>query len=138
MGNPSRVKLLLDTHVLLWSVLEPDQLSADVRAKLEDLQNELWLSPITLWEVHLLAEKKRIYLKPDPAAWIKSMLDRIPFREAALTHAVALMSRQIDVAHQDPADRFLAATAVVYGLTLLTADERLLHSHQFSVLAARA
>jgi PIN domain nuclease of toxin-antitoxin system len=137
MGSPSRVKLLLDTHVLLWSVLEPDHLSAGVRAELENLHNELWLSPITLWEVHLLAEKKRIQLRPDPAGWIHCLLETIPFREAAVTHAVALMSRRIDLAHQDPADRFLAATAVVYGLTLLTADDRLLHSHEFSTLAAR-
>lgn len=137
MGSPARVKLLLDTHVLLWSVLDPDQLSSEVRAELENLHNELWLSPITLWEVHLLAEKKRIQLQPDPAAWIQRLLDTIPFREAPLTHAVALMSRHIDLTHQDPADRFLAATAAVYGLTLLTADERLLHSDQSSTLAAR-
>lgn len=136
MGSPSRVKLLFDTHVLLWSLLEPDHLSAEVGVELESLHNELWLSPITLWEVHLLAEEKRIQLKPDPAGWIQRLLDTIAFREAALTHAVALMSRQIDLAHQDPVDRFLAATAV-YGLTLLTADERLLHSDQFSTLAAR-
>ncbi len=137
MGSPSLVKLLLDTHVLLWAVLEPDQLSAKIRAELEHLHNELWLSPITLWEVHLLAEKKRIQLQPDPAGWIQRLLDTIPFREAPLTHAVALMSRHIELSHQDPADRFLAATAAVYGLTLLTADERLLHSDQFSTLAAR-
>jgi len=137
MGSPARVKLLLDTHVLLWSVLDPDQLSPAIRTELENLHNELWSSPITLWEVHLLAEKKRIQLQPDPAAWIQRLLDTIPFREAPLTHAVALMSRHIDLSHQDPADRFLAATAAVYGLTLLTADERLLHSDQFSTLAAR-
>ena len=131
------MKLLLDTHVLLWAVLEPDQLSAKIRAELEHLHNELWLSPITLWEVHLLAEKKRIQLQPDPAGWIQRLLDTIPFREAPLTHAVALMSRHIELSHQDPADRFLAATAAVYGLTLLTADERLLHSDQFPTLAAR-
>lgn len=51
------MKLLLDTHVLLWSVLDQDHLSSEVRAELENLHNELWLSPITLWEVHLLAEK---------------------------------------------------------------------------------
>lgn len=111
--------------------------SAAVRTELESLHNELWLSPITLWEMHLLAEKKRIQLKPDPSGWIQHLLDTIPFREAPLTHAVALMSRHIDLTHQDPADRFLAATAVVYGLTLLTADERLLRSDQFSTLAAR-
>jgi len=137
MGSLSRVKLLLDTHVFLWSVLEPEHLSAKVRVELEHMHNELWLSPITLWEVHLLAEKKRIQINPDPAGWIQRVLDTIPFREAAVTHAVALMSRRIDLTHQDPADRFLAATAAVYGLMLLTADERLLHSRQFSALAAR-
>lgn len=131
------MNFLLDTHVLLWSVLAPDYLAVEVRAELENEQNELWLSPITLWEIHLLAEKKCIQIKPDPAGWIQCVLDTIPFREAALTNAVALMSRRIDLAHQDPADRFLAATAAVYGLTLLTADERLLHSHQFATLAAR-
>lgn len=138
MGSLSQVKVLLDTHVLLWSVLEPDHLSAKVRGELGNPHNELWLSPITLWEVHLLAEKKkRIQLHPDPAGWIQRLLDTIPFREAAVTHAVALLSRQIDLAHQDPADRFLAATTVVYGLTLLTADERLLQSQQFPVWSAR-
>ena len=131
------MKLLLDTHVFLWSLLAPDRLSADVRAELENPNNELWLSPITVWEVHLLAEKKRLQLQPAPAGWLHRVLDTLPFREAVVTHAVALMSRQIDLSHQDPADRFLAATAAVYGLTLLTADERLLHSHQFSTLAAR-
>ena len=61
MGSPSRVKLLLDTHVLLWSVLEPDHLSAGVRAELENVHNELWLSPITLWEVHLLAYRRNVF-----------------------------------------------------------------------------
>lgn len=131
------MKLLLDTHVLLWSLLDSDQLSEKIRTELERPANELWLSPVTIWEVHLLAEKGRILLKPDPSAWIQHILDTIPFHEAAVTHAVALMSRQIDLDHQDPADRFLAATAAIYELTLVTADERLLHSQQFKTLAAR-
>lgn len=131
------MKLLLDTHVLLWSVLDPDQLAAEIRTELESPAHELWLSPITLWEVHLLAEKGRILLNPDAPRWIQHVLESIPFHEAAVTHAVALMSRHIDLAHQDPADRFLAATAAIYELTLVTADERLLHSHQFKSLAAR-
>ena len=63
------------------------------------------------------------------------MLKRIPFREAALTHEVAVVSRSIELPHQDPADRFLAAAAKVYELTLVTADERLINSVEFSVLA---
>ncbi len=101
------------------------------------IDSELWLSPITLWEVYVLSEKHRIRLQPNPAEWIQHVLDTIPFREAPGTYAVALMSRQIELAHQDPADRFLAATAIVYGLTLVTAAERLLNSHQFSAHSAR-
>ena len=65
------------------------------------------------------------------------MASRRPFREAALTHAVALESRRLVLPHHDPVDRFLAASAKVYGLTLVTADERLLGSDEFSVLANR-
>ncbi|MCC6140764.1 MAG: type II toxin-antitoxin system VapC family toxin [Nitrospira sp.] len=131
------MKLLLDTHVLVWSVLDPGQLSEAIRNELENPANELWLSPITLWEIHLLAEKGRIVLRPDPSRWIQRVLDSIPFHEAVVTHAVALKSRQIDLSHQDPADQFLAATAAIYELTLLTADERLLDLRQFQSLAAR-
>ena len=56
-------------------------------------------------------------------------------REAPVTHDVAILSRQIDLAHQDPADRFLAATALVFHLTLVTADERLLATPDLPVLA---
>jgi PIN domain nuclease of toxin-antitoxin system len=48
---------------------------------------------------------------------------------------VAIQSRRITLPHQDPADRFLAATAQVYDLTLVTADERLLHSNDFATMA---
>jgi PIN domain nuclease of toxin-antitoxin system len=60
------MKLLLDTHILLWSLLDPDQLSKRVADELESASNELWLSPITTWEIFLLAEKGRIFLDADP------------------------------------------------------------------------
>jgi PIN domain nuclease of toxin-antitoxin system len=65
------------------------------------------------------------------------VLRRVAFKEAPLTHEVALRTRAIDLPHRDPADRFLAATASVYGLTLVTGDERLLGSTAFAVLANR-
>ena len=58
------------------------------------------------------------------------MLARAPLREAPVNHEVALQSRSIDLKHQDPADRFIAATALVYDLVLVTADKRLLESEQ--------
>jgi PIN domain nuclease of toxin-antitoxin system len=131
------VKLLLDTHVLLWSLLEPRRLTRRVAAELQDQTNELWLSPLSTWEVLVLAEKGRIVLQPDPAHWIRTVYRAVPFKEAPLNHEVAMESRLMDLPHQDPVDRFLAATARVYGLTLVTADERLLHSRRFSALPNR-
>src|SRR4030042_2532452 len=128
MGNPKGMKLLLDTHIFLWSLLDPKNLAREVAAELENRANELWLSPINTWEVIILVERGRIILETDPINWLRNVYAKIPFKEAPINHAVAIQSRTIDLHHQDPADRFLAATAVVYGLTLVTADARMLLS----------
>jgi PIN domain nuclease of toxin-antitoxin system len=130
------MRLLLDTHIVLWSLLEPGRLSPAVRQHLGDPDNELWISPITAWEMAVLAEKGRVLLDaPDPTAWIRGMLSQVPLREASLTHEVALQSRCVDLGHQDPADRFIAATAMVYDLVLVTADHRLLGATQLRTMA---
>lgn len=89
---------------------------------------ELWISPITTWETLMLIERQRLNVGGDPPRIVEEMLNRGPFREAPLTHAVALESRRITMDHRDPADRFLVATANVYDLTLMTADARLLRA----------
>ena len=122
------MKLLLDTHIWLWSLLEPARLSSRVAAELDNPSNELWLSPISTWEVLILAEKGRIVLDTAPQDWIRDVFSKIPFKEAPINHHVAIRSRSVNLPHQDPADRFLIATALVYQLMLVTADERLLHS----------
>ncbi|MEO7521466.1 MAG: type II toxin-antitoxin system VapC family toxin [Gemmatimonas sp.] len=131
------MRLLLDTHIWIWSLLEPQRLTPEVRAALVAPDNELWLSPISVWEVLMLVERGRLSVITDATTWVESMISAIPRREAALTHEVALQSRRVVLPHQDPADRFLAATAIVHKLTLVTADERLLESTQFEVLANR-
>jgi len=131
------VKLLLDTHIWLWSLLEPARLGERVVRELEEPSNELWLSPITTWEALLLVEKGRIVLSVEPVAWIRTALRTLPFREAPLTHEVAIQSRRMGLPHRDPADALLAATAAVFELTLVTADERLLDSTRYSVMPNR-
>ncbi len=131
------MRLLLDTHIFLWSLLEPDHLAREVVAALEDPANEVWLSPIVVWEVLILAERGRVELEPDPITWMRRVLETMPFRQAPLTHEVAIQSRHVNLPHQDPADRFLAATALVYDLMLVTADERLLATPSISTLANR-
>ena len=119
------MKLLLDTHVWLWSILESSRLSSAIREAIASRQNELWLSPISLWETLLLAERGRVELDSEPRAWIREARAVAPLVEAPLTFEVALASRALELPHDDPADRFIAASARVYGLTLVTADRRL-------------
>ena len=131
------MKLLLDTHIWLWALLEPERLTPAVRTALESADNSLWISPISVWEALVLAERGRLAPSLPAAEWIQQMVRAIPRREAPLTHDIAVASRQLTLSHQDPADRFLAATAKVLGLTLVTSDDRLLKSEEFAVLANR-
>jgi len=130
------VRLLLDTHVWLWSLLEPGNLSRQARAAIQAPDNELWLSPISTWELLILVERGRVHLDVPVDDWLAEAMRRAPMREAPLTHEIARASRQVDLPHQDPADRFLGATAKVLDLTLVTADRRM-RSRDFSVLRAR-
>ena len=130
------MNLLLDTHVWLWSQLEPERLSARTRDAVIDPASMLALSPVSVWEALLLAGRGRVDLAPDPWRWIRTALATRPMRELPLTHEVGLRSRSIRLPHDDPADRFIAATAMVYGLTLVTADRTLLECPDIRVLPA--
>ena len=133
------MSLLLDTHIWLWSLQDPAQLSKRVAAALANEDQQLWLSPISVWEFLLLVERGRIQVVPPLKArtWIDDAFAKAPLKEAPLTREVAMVSRQIRVEHDDPADRFIAATAAVYDLTLVTADQRLLRGKGYRTLANR-
>lgn len=129
------MKLLLDTHIWLWSLGEPARLGGRVRQELQDEGNELWLSPVSVWEAFLLNAKGRIRIRGELAGWLAGATAHL--REAPLTHEIVLAAQQLPLAHPDPADRFLAASARVLGLTLVTADERLLGLGEIATLANR-
>jgi PIN domain nuclease of toxin-antitoxin system len=131
------VKLLLDTHIWIWSLLEPARLEPRVRRALEGRTNELWLSPISTWELVVLVQKRRVVLGEHLESWLEKARAAAPLREALLSHDIALASADVDLPHPDPADRLLVATARVLGLTLVTADERLLKSKQVRTLRNR-
>ncbi len=117
------MRLLLDTHIWLWNFHDPRRLGRRVLHQLQDRENELWLSPMSVWEALTLNHKGRIRIKEDLATWVARATAGT--REAPLTHEIAVTARQLSL-HQDPADRILVATAEVLDLTLVTADERLL------------
>ena len=133
------MNLLLDTHIWLWSHAEPERLTKRVSAALADDRNQLWLSPISIWEFRLLAERGRVRVREGstPPDWVEAALSRVPMHDEPLSREVAIRSRSVRLEHEDPADRFLAATADVYELTLVTADDRMLRGKGFRTLANR-
>jgi PIN domain nuclease of toxin-antitoxin system len=131
------VKLLLDTHIWLWSALEPQRLTRRVGKVLADPANELWLSPVSVGELIVLLRKGRLTLPDDLAAWVAKTMQDLEITEAPLTVEVALAISSINFPHGDPADHFLVASAKVFDLTLVTADERLVNLPGVRVLANR-
>ncbi len=129
------MKLLLDTHIWLWSLHEPGKLGKRVLHELKESQDEIWLSPISTWEALTLNAKGRIQLPADLAEWVRRATS--PLREAPLTHEIALLARHLVLPHNDTADHFLAATAQLLKLTLVTADRNLLGLGNISTLANR-
>jgi PIN domain nuclease of toxin-antitoxin system len=129
------LKLLLDTHIWIWLLQSPQRLGPQTAQELADPANELWLSSVSTWEVLTLFRKGRIQLPGNLDDWLKHALDGIRQR-APLTHEIVLAAHRLNL-HADPADRFLAATAQVLDLTLVTADQRLLGLGNIRTMANR-
>lgn len=120
------MKLLLDAHIWLWSLIEPARLRPGVVTALTAVGTERWLSPLSIWEALLLIERKRLDVDRAGEAWIREALERAPVIEAPLNREVAIASRRLKARHRDAVDRFLVATAQVFELTLVTSDAALL------------
>jgi len=132
------VKLLLDTHIWIWSYLDPERLGSRVRRALESGANELWLSPVSVWETAVLADTGRVKLAGHSVTdWVTRALAETPLRDAPMNREVALETRAVRLEHDDPADRWLAATARVFDLALVTADERVLRGSGFRTMKNR-
>jgi PIN domain nuclease of toxin-antitoxin system len=131
------MKLLLDTHIWIWSYLEPHRLSSEVAREISNPEHYRYLSAISIWEMITLLEKKRLQIKEDFADWFKRSCDDLDLKEIPVNWQIGQELRFMVLGHNDPADRFLVATAKVYDLTLVTADERLMNVPGLSVLQNR-
>lgn len=131
------MNLLLDTHVWIWTTLEPSRLSRRVAQALDNTDNQLWLSPMSVWELLMLTRKGRVRLNENAVDWARRTIEKLGLHEASLTNEVAFATESLGLEHADPADRWLVASAKVFSLTLVTGDEKLLGAPGIKVLANR-
>jgi PIN domain nuclease of toxin-antitoxin system len=120
------MKLLLDTHIWIWALTRPKLLGPRLRRQIESPKNQLFLSPVSLWEAGHLERKGRLRIKQSLPAWIEDALGRMPLHEVPFNFAVASRACELELPQNDVGDTLLAATALVFELTLVTADTQLI------------
>jgi len=125
--------VVLDTHVLIRAALEPKKLPARVRRALEE-EPDPAASDISLWEIAMLIARGRVGPIADPLQFLEDIVQSQGLRILAVTPEIAVMSQSDLFAHGDPADRLIAATALVYKATLITADTQLRKIRQLRTL----
>jgi PIN domain nuclease of toxin-antitoxin system len=117
------MKLLLDTHLLLWAAASPERLSEVATALMADPDNVLHFSVASLWEVVIKSGLGREDFKADATRLRRGLVDN-GYIELPITAGHALAVADLPALHRDPFDRILVAQAKYEGLLLLTADER--------------
>jgi PIN domain nuclease of toxin-antitoxin system len=115
------VKLLLDTHLLLWAMISPERLSAEITVLLEDSANEIVFSVASIWEASIKYSRGRTDFKFEPRAFRRQLLES-GFSELSVLGEHALTVSGLPAIHKDPFDRILIAQALVEGITLFTSD----------------
>ena len=119
--------IVLDTHVLVWAVSDDRKLGRKARATIDRLWTigKVAVPAIAFWEAGLLQARRRLRLPSSVREWRDAVL-AAGANELPLDGAVAVRALELAGLHDDPADRFIVATALVHGATLMTADQRLL------------
>jgi PIN domain nuclease of toxin-antitoxin system len=116
------MKLLLDTHVLLWSATDPERLAPEARAALEDGTNDALVSVVTAWEIAIKQSLGKLELAKPAEQWLPEVLKRTGFEVAELGLPAALRVRGLAWHHRDPFDRLLIAQALDEGYTIVSRD----------------
>ena len=115
------MRLLLDTHILLWGAVEPGRLSRSVSGLIENPDNEILFSAVSLWEIAIKTGRGRGDFRIDAGLIRRQLVDN-GYAELPVTGAHAAALPALPRLHKDPLDRMLVAQAVVEGVTLLTSD----------------
>ena len=115
------MKLLLDTHLLLWAAGQPEKLSVEAQSLISNPENELIFSAASLWEITIKSGMGRKDFHVDPRVLRRGLLDN-GYTELPITSEHAVATDNLPLLHKDPFDRILVAQSIVEGFTLLTSD----------------
>ncbi len=118
------MRLLADTHVVLWALSDPAELHAGAADALRDPRNDVLVSVASLWEIALKAALGKLRLPSPAAEWLPGALARTSFDALDIRAAHALAAGALPPHHRDPFDRVLVAQALLEGLILVTRDAR--------------
>ena len=116
------MKLLLDTHIFLWFILNNDRLSELLRASIESETNEVFLSSVSVWEIAIKYQLNRLPLPKPPAVYIPEQRALNRIQSLPLDEASAAYLQQLPPHHSDPFDRMLICQALTHDLILVSAD----------------
>lgn len=119
--------LLIDTHVLIWLKDKPHHIGIEAASRLDSAMaaGEVWLSAISFWEIGMLVRRRKIEITVPLARWRADLAART-IVEVPIDGLTAARAGELDWEHGDPADRIIVATAMRLGLSLLTADRKIL------------
>ncbi len=119
------MRLILDTHIWLWMVAEPERFSPESAALLQDGSNELLLSAASSFEIAIKFALGKLSLPAPPQEYVPAQIARTGVASLAIEHAHALAVAGLPPHHRDPFDRLLIAQAQMEGLTIVTVDRRI-------------
>ena len=119
--------MVLDTHVFFWYILGDPRLPSQTRDQMTLRPEGVYVPSVCMWELMMLIQRGRVGFqrKGDAGQQLKKRLREAGFQEAPLTTDIAILSRTLPFTHEDPADRFIAATARALGFPLATSDQKL-------------
>ncbi|HEY6326395.1 MAG TPA: type II toxin-antitoxin system VapC family toxin [Candidatus Cybelea sp.] len=118
------MRILLDTHVLIWALAQPRRLSQDTREAITDPQNDVFFSAGSIWEIAIKTQLRRIELSIEPVAIAKEAVAS-GFQELPIRASAAARVAELPLHHRDPFDRILVAQALCEPAKLFTADAAL-------------
>jgi PIN domain nuclease of toxin-antitoxin system len=132
------VIILLDTHVWIWAFEGSERLGESAKAILENRETERWVSLVSTLEIARLIAGKDLEINCTLAEWVDQSTSDLLLKSREVSHEIAMTAYQLPGEfHRDPVDRQIVATAICHGLTLITADERILQYEAVKTVDAR-